>query len=89
MPAEQILGLSQAALKLSITLSLPAVIAAMVTGLIISVMQAATQIQEQTLTTVPKIIVVSIALMVAGSWALSNLRGFAVSLLEQIATVGG
>lgn len=54
----------------------PLLIVSLVIGLIISIFQTVTSIQEQTLTFVPKIIGVFVAMMIFGSWMLNNLTGF-------------
>jgi flagellar biosynthesis protein FliQ len=55
--------------------------------LIVSLVQAATQIQEQTLTFVPKMIASFLALAIAGAWMLQQLSQFAISLFDSIAQV--
>lgn len=58
-------------------------------GLLISIFQAMTQIQEQTLTFIPKIASVALVLLVLGSWMLSVLTTYATNLLKQLPTLGG
>ncbi len=62
------INVAQGALILVLTLAGPVLIAALLVGLVIGILQAATQIQEQTLTFVPKIIVVFLALILLGPW---------------------
>jgi flagellar biosynthetic protein FliQ len=57
---------------------------ALVVGLIIAMFQAATQINEMTLTFIPKLIVVGLVLMVAGNWMLQLLINFSINLIESI-----
>lgn len=54
----------------------PILIVSIVVGLIIAIFQAATQIHEQTLTFVPKLLVIALALLVLGDWISSNVMGF-------------
>lgn len=61
---------------LILKLSAPLLIVSMLVGLIIAVFQAATQIHEQTLAFVPKIIVIAIMLLALGSWMLTSLSDF-------------
>ena len=68
------------ALMLVLVLSGPPIIVSMLVGLAISVFQATTQIQEQTLTQVPKILTVFITLAVAGYWMMSLMVRFAQNL---------
>jgi flagellar biosynthetic protein FliQ len=75
------------ALLLAIVLSSLPVLAAMVIGLVVSLIQAATQIQEQTLAQVPKIIVTYGVLMAAGMWMLVQLLEFARNMLAMISIV--
>ncbi len=64
--------------------SAPALVAAMLTGTVIAVLQALTQIQEVTLTFVPKIIVILLVLVVSGAWIGSSLKLFAETCYAQI-----
>ena len=67
--------------------SAPMLIVALVVGLIVSIFQAATQINEQTLTFVPKIVAVFITLLVFGSWVIKIVSVFTVGLFDIIATL--
>lgn len=87
MTPDGVLRVVQEALVLTLLISAPAVLAAMVVGLLVSVFQAATQIQEQTLTVVPKIVAVFGAVAAAGLWALRELVAFAVALFEVLPRV--
>lgn len=60
--------------------SAPVLLISLVVGLIISIFQTATSIQEQTLTFVPKILAIFLALMLLGEWMLNNMSGFMVDL---------
>ena len=65
-----VLDVGNSALYLIMYLSAPLLLAALATGFIVSVLQAATQIQEQTLSFIPKLIAIVVALMVMGPWML-------------------
>ena len=69
---------------LVLKLSSPILIAALVVGLIVAIIQAVTSIQEQTLTFVPKLLVILIALVLLGSWMFASLRSYTVNLFEMI-----
>lgn len=69
---------------LVLKLSSPILISALVVGLIVAIIQAVTSIQEQTLTFVPKLLVILIALVLLGSWMFALLRSYTVSLFEMI-----
>lgn len=88
MEAETVIRIGQEALLLTLLLSAPPVLVAMVVGLLISLFQAATQIQEQTLTVVPKIVAVYAVLVVLGLWILGRLIAFSTNLLESIGDIG-
>jgi len=85
MDPDTALRIGREALMLTLLLSAPPVLAAMVIGMIISLLQAATQIQEQTLSVVPKIIAVFAVLAMAGLWILRQLMQFSTTLMDGIA----
>ena len=72
----QVLDIAREAIFQIIINSAPVLIISLVIGLVISIFQTVTSIQEQTLTFVPKIIAVFLGIMVFGSWILNNLGGF-------------
>lgn len=82
MSPDAVVGIIQSALFLCVIISAPAVLAAMVVGFLVSIFQAATQIQEQTLSLVPKLIAVFVALLACGYWVLSSIVDFARQLFE-------
>ena len=65
----------------------PMLIVALVVGLLVSIFQAATQINEQTLTFVPKIVAVFITLLIFGSWVIKIVTVFTVGLFDVMATL--
>lgn len=79
-----VLHIAREALMMVVILSLPALGVAMLVGLMISILQATTQIQEQTLTFVPKMVAVFVTLIVAASWLLNIATNFTTRLFEQI-----
>ncbi len=81
MTPDVVLEIVRRALLLAVVVSAPLVGAALVVGLIVSLLQAMTQIQEQTLTFVPKVLAVSAVLLFAGAWMLRQLAQFAASML--------
>ena len=74
---------SSQSLYLVLILSAPPVLIAMTLGLIISLFQATTQVQEQTLTFVPKLVAVLVTLAFTGPWTMSQLVLFTKNLLEE------
>lgn len=67
----------------------PILILSLVVGLLVSIFQATTQIQEQTLTFIPKLIVVSITLAIGGAWMLNELIQFTNKIMNMIANIKG
>ena len=86
MGEELIIKLGQDALKTTAMVAGPILLATLVIGLAVSVFQALTQINEATLTFIPKILVVALVLMIAGPWMLDILSTYTVNLFENLAT---
>jgi flagellar biosynthetic protein FliQ len=86
MNQDLILKLTQDALKTSAMLAAPMLGAALIVGLIVSILQAITQINEATLTFIPKMIVIGAVLVLAGPWMLDVISSFTVGLFENLAT---
>jgi flagellar biosynthetic protein FliQ len=84
---EIVMRLGQDALKTTAMVATPMLGAALVVGLVISVFQAITQINEATLTFVPKMIIIAIVLMLAGPWMIDILSTYTIGLFENIATI--
>ena len=68
----------------ALKLALPTLVAGLGVGLVVSVLQAVTQIQEMTLTFVPKVVAVAVIMLVAGPWMLNTLLTFTTSVYDQI-----
>lgn len=84
MTPEVVMNLARQAVEMTLILAGPLLLTALVVGLIVSVFQAATQINEQTLSFIPKLVSAFIALLLAGPWMLQMMVGFIRSLLESI-----
>lgn len=82
-----ILQLGQDALKTIAMLSAPLLLSTLVVGLVVSIFQALTQINEATLTFVPKMIVIAIVLVLLGPWMLDFMKTYTVNLLDSVAFV--
>lgn len=82
-----IVALAQQALQLALVLAAPLLIALFATGLIISMLQAATQIQEMTLSFLPKLLVLFAALVFAGGWIIDRLVEFTRDLLLSVPVI--
>jgi flagellar biosynthesis protein FliQ len=84
MTPEIVIGLVRQALEVTILLSAPLLLTALVTGLVVSVFQAATQINEMTLSFIPKLLAIFAALVLAGPWMLNVIVDFTRRLIEGI-----
>ena len=84
MGPEEVLQIGKEALYLTTILAAPLLLAALVVGLIIGVFQAATQIQEMTLSFIPKLLALVIVLLVAGPWMIQAWISFTQELFDQI-----
>ena len=82
MTQSEALTVLKESIWLILKLSAPLLIVSIVIGLIISIFQAATQIQEQTLTFVPKIVAIAVLLIVLGSWMLTGMTDFFQSIMN-------
>jgi flagellar biosynthetic protein FliQ len=84
MSSEFVIHLAGEAVFIVLKASAPMLILALVVGLIISIFQATTQIQEQTLAFVPKIVVVLLSILLFGPWILTTLVDFTYNLLNNL-----
>jgi len=82
-----IIELGSRAIILALTIAAPVLVAAMLMGLIVSVFQAATQINEQTLSFIPKIVAMTIALVISGPWILDLMSSFTMDVFNLIPQV--
>ena len=80
MTEEMVMQLGTNALQTMIYLAGPVLVAAMAVGIVISILQAITQINEQTLTFVPKMIAVIVTLVVMAPWMLKIMQEYAISI---------
>jgi len=81
---ETVINLGREALSVVLLVSAPMLGLGMLVGIIISILQATTQIQEQTLTFVPKIIIVLVAILVFGPWMLTIITQFTQNLFYEL-----
>lgn len=79
---QEIMDLMGEMLIVCIKLAAPILIVSILVGLIVSIFQAATQIQEQTLTFVPKVLVIALMLLLMGSWIYETLSAFVFRLFD-------
>ena len=84
MTPDLVMNIANDALKTTLLLAAPLLLTSLIVGVSIAVFQAVTQINEVTLTFVPKIIVVVITILIAAPWMLQLISEFTISLYEQI-----
>jgi flagellar biosynthetic protein FliQ len=84
MTPEAVMSVGQHALQMTLLLAAPLLLVALITGLVIGAFQAATQINEMTLSFIPKLIATAITLVIAGPWMLKVFVGYTRNLLESI-----
>ncbi len=84
MTPESVLSLAQHALQITLMMAAPPLLAALLTGLLVSVFQAATQINEMTLSFIPKLLAIFIVLVLFGPWMLGVLLDYIRELFTGI-----
>ncbi|MDE2080233.1 MAG: flagellar biosynthesis protein FliQ [Burkholderiales bacterium] len=89
MDAQQVLTIGQRALMLMLTVSAPVLLTALVVGLVVSIFQAATQINEATLSFVPKVLAAVAVLAIAGPWMVTTLVDYIRQMLMAIPSAVG
>ncbi|MDP2823755.1 MAG: flagellar biosynthesis protein FliQ [Sulfuritalea sp.] len=89
MTPTTVIEIGRNALEITLLISAPLFIAALVTGLIVSIFQAATQINEATLSFVPKLVAIFITLIVAGPWMITIMTDYMRRLYESIPSMIG
>ena len=89
MTPTTVIEIGRNALELTLMISAPLFIAALVTGLIVSIFQAATQINEMTLSFIPKLVAVFVSMIIAGPWIIATLVDYIRRLFTQIPTLIG
>ncbi|MCX7146084.1 MAG: flagellar biosynthesis protein FliQ [Sulfuritalea sp.] len=89
MTPTTVIEIGRNAVEITLLISAPLFIAALVTGLIVSIFQAATQINEATLSFVPKLIAIFATLIVAGPWMLTMMTDYMRRLYESIPAIIG
>ncbi len=89
MSPETVMTVSQRALEMTLLLSAPLLLTALLVGLLVGIFQAATQINEMTLSFIPKLVGMSAALLVAGPWMLKQLVAYTTALIQSIPQLVG
>lgn len=84
MSPELIMTVGQRALEITMMLAAPLLLAALIIGLLVGIFQAATQINEMTLSFIPKLVGMAVTLIIAGPWMLKLIVGYTRELFEAI-----
>ena len=84
MTPEMVMTIAERALVITLLLAAPMLLAALVTGLVIGAFQAATQINEMTLSFIPKLLATALCLVIAGPWMLKIIVSYTRELIESI-----
>ena len=89
MTTQTVLNLGQRSLEVMLLVSAPLLLTALVVGLIVSILQAATQINEMTLSFIPKMLAIFLAMLLTGPWMLSTLIDYTKDLFQSIPFIIG
>ncbi|KJV36302.1 flagellar biosynthesis protein FliQ [Luteibacter yeojuensis] len=84
MTPESVIGFGQQALHIAMLIGAPLLLTALAVGLIIGMVQAATQINEQTLSFIPKLICMALVAIITGPWMLRTMVDFTRNLIENL-----
>lgn len=87
MTQGQVMELMQRAVLVALQLTAPLLLVSILIGLVVAIFQAATQIHEQTLTFVPKVLAIAVLLLVMGSWMMTVMNDFVSGLFTTIANL--
>lgn len=87
MSVSQVMEVLQAAMVTALKVAAPILLISMAVGLVISILQAATQIHEQTLTFVPKLITIAVVMVLLGSWMMQTMNDFTKHIFDLIVSL--
>lgn len=89
MTPESVMAIGTEAMKVALALAAPLLLAALISGLVVSLLQAATQINEMTLSFIPKILAVVATIIIAGPWMLNLLLDYMRTLFSNLSNIIG
>ena len=89
MNQDTVVSIVTHAMEVGLKVSLPILLVGLVVGLVISIFQAVTQIQEQTLTFIPKVVAMAVVIVIAGPWMLGQIVSYTQNLYESIPSLVG
>lgn len=87
MTPESVIGLGFQSIKVALLIAAPLLMSSMFTGLIVSILQASTQINESTLSFIPKILTIIVVMIIIGPWMLETLMDYMHSVFSNIAFI--
>lgn len=87
MTEQTIIDLASQTVWISVQVAAPPLLAALIVGLVISVIQAATQINEQTITFIPKVFMMLLAMLFCGPWIIEKMVSFTVQIFQEIPSI--
>jgi flagellar biosynthetic protein FliQ len=87
MTPETVMAMAHQAMYVALLLATPLLLVALAVGLLVSLFQAATQINEATLSFIPKLLAVAVTLVIAGPWMLTTMLDYLHQMLANIATM--
>ena len=87
MESEYVIELTNQAMKVTLMMAAPMLLGALLIGILVSLFQAVTQINEQTLSFIPKILVIVVALVIFGPWMMDTMTGFTRDVITSIPEV--
>ncbi|KAA0468717.1 flagellar biosynthesis protein FliQ [Klebsiella aerogenes] len=87
MTPESVMAIGTEAMKVALALAAPLLLAALISGLVVSLLQAATQINEMTLSFIPKILAVVATIIIAGPWMLNLLLDYMRTLFSNLPNI--
>ncbi len=89
MDVDTVVQLATNAMQVALQVALPMLLAGLGVGLVVSIFQAVTQIQEQTLTFIPKILALAVVMVLLGPWMLNQILAYTTQLWLSIPNVAG
>jgi flagellar biosynthesis protein FliQ len=89
MTPDTVMTIGRHALEITVLLAAPLLLVTLAVGLLVGIFQAATQINEMTLSFIPKLLAMAATLLMAGPWMLAQLIGYTRQLIESIPTLVG
>lgn len=87
MSTDYIIDISHEVIWTVVEVAAPLLIVSLIIGLVVSILQTITSIQEQTLTFVPKFVAIMLVLLICGNWIMTKVSGLFVNIMEQIPTI--